>query len=102
MYGLFGSMVAKPGQGDALEGYLLEAAAGLGAVAGCLLYVVNRDLTDPDVVWVYEAWRTAQDHEASLHLETTQALIAQARPLIAEMGARYETQPTGGKGLPAS
>ena len=97
-YGLFGKIVATPGQGDTLAAFLLEAAAGLEDVAGCHLYVVNRDVTDPDAVWVMEVWDDADAHQASLQLAAVQELIARARPVIASMGERYELETIGGKG----
>lgn len=97
-YGLCGKIVAAPGQGDVLAGHLLDAAAALGEVAGCSLYLVNRDLHDPDAVWVVEVWEDAQAHAASLQLPPVQELISRARPIIAAMGERFEMEPLGGKG----
>ncbi len=97
MYGLFGKMQAVPGQRDALLAHLSDAASEM---PGCYLYVVNADPTDPDGIWIYEAWRSQEDHMASLQLESVQKLIAAARPLIAGMPARYELEPLFGLGLP--
>ena len=99
MYGLSGKFTAQPGQREALLGHLLEAARGLEAVEGCLLYVVGRTADDPDGIWVTEVWREQSDHQASLTLPATQALIAVARPLIADISGRVEFEPVGGKGL---
>jgi hypothetical protein len=52
-----------------------------------------------DAVWVIEVWDDAEAHQASLDLEAIQKLIARARPVIAEMGDRFEMQPLGGKGF---
>lgn len=97
-YGLCGKIVAAPGQGGVLAGHLLDAAVALGEVTGCSLYLVNRDLHDPDAVWVVEVWEDAQAHQASLQLPAVQELIARARPVIATMGERFEMEPLGGKG----
>ena len=96
-YGLFGKIVATPGQGAVLAEHLLDAAAALADVSGCRLYLVNRDLHDPDAVWVMEIWDDADAHQASLQLEVVQQLIARARPVIASMGDRFEVEPLGGK-----
>lgn len=98
-YGLCGKIVAVPGNGDTLAGHLLDAAVALDDLSECQLYVVSRDPGDADAVWVVEVWESAEAHRASLELETVQALIAHARPLIASMGERFELQPIGGKGL---
>jgi quinol monooxygenase YgiN len=97
MYGLFGKMIAQPGKRDELLEHLL--GAGGADMEGNYLYVVNTDPNDADAIWVYEAWRSAEDHQASLQHEAVIALIAAARPLIAGFGERFEVTPVGGKGL---
>jgi quinol monooxygenase YgiN len=96
MYGMIGKMTAKAGQGAAL----LEALmGGIEGMPGCLSYIVARDPKDADVLWVTEAWDSAESHAASLKLPAVQASIARARPLIAGMDVIAETQPVGGVGL---
>jgi len=97
MYGLFGKMQAVPGQRDALLAHLKQAAEPM---PGCLLYVINADPENADGIWIYEAWRSQADHQASLQLASVQTLIAAARPLIAGMPVRYELEPLFGLGLP--
>jgi quinol monooxygenase YgiN len=97
MYGLHGKIIAQPGQGDALLQIMLK---GVGEMLGCHLYIVSKDVAHADSLWVFEVWETQADHQASLKLEAVQAMIAQARPLIAGMSDRVEFTPVGGKGLP--
>lgn len=96
MYGLIGKMLAQPGQRDALAAILME---GTSAMPGCLSYIVARDPTNPDALWITEVWDSAESHKASLSLPAVQAAIARARPIIAGFGERFETQPLGGTGL---
>jgi quinol monooxygenase YgiN len=96
MYGVMGKMKAKPGQRDALIGILLE---GVNNMPGCLSYIVARDLTDADALWITEAWDSQESHKASLSLPAVQQAIARGRPLIAGFGERFETNPVGGHGL---
>jgi len=96
MYGLIGSMTATPGQRDVLAGYLLE---GLRDMPGNLSYVVAKDPENPDKLWITEVWDNAESHVASLKLTSVQAAIAEARPIIAGMGDRRQTEPIGGVGL---
>jgi quinol monooxygenase YgiN len=98
MYGLFGKMLAQPGKRDELLQHLIR----VGEMEGNYLYVVNSDPTDPDAIWIYEAWRSQADHQASLQQQAVIDLIAKARPLIAGFGERFEVTPLGGKGLPES
>jgi quinol monooxygenase YgiN len=96
MYGLIGKMRAKPGERDALIGYILESSA---TMPGCLSYVVARDPQDPDAIWVSEVWDREESHKASLGLPAVQAAIAKARPIIAGFDSQVVTEPVGGYGL---
>jgi quinol monooxygenase YgiN len=99
MYGLIGKMKCAPGQRESLISILLE---GTTAMPGCLSYVVAKDPTDPDSIWITEAWENQDRHRASLSLPAVQAAIVKAKPLIAGFGERFETQPVGGHGLVAT
>ncbi len=86
-FGLHGSLLATPGQRDALVTRMLEAARLMQDAPGCELYLVSTSETDDDdAVWITEIWRTEADHDASLSLPGVPELIGRARPLIAEMG----------------
>jgi quinol monooxygenase YgiN len=98
MYGLQGTMIAKPGQRDALLGLLVEGSRG-PAMPGCRIYIVSEVPTEPDAIAILEVWDDKAAHDASLQLERVRALIARARPLIAEMGRSLELRPVGGQGL---
>ncbi|WP_296612761.1 putative quinol monooxygenase [Sphingomonas sp.] len=96
MYGMLGRMKAVPGKRDELLALLLESSAGM---PGCLSYIVAKDATDSDAIWITEAWDSKEHHDASLKLPQVQAAIAKARPLIAGFDSRAETEPVGGIGL---
>lgn len=96
MYGLIGKMKAKPGQRDALIAILLD---GIGAMPGCLSYIVARDPADADALWITEAWDSEQSHKASLALPQVKDAIARARPIIAGFDSHVVTEPVGGHGL---
>lgn len=98
-YGLCGSILATEGEGDTLASLLLEAATALEFADGCRLYLVNRDPSDADRVWVVEVWDSAEQHRASLDLPAVQEVIGRARPVIAGMGDRFELEPIGGLGI---
>lgn len=98
MYGLIGTMIATPGQRDALIGILLDGVSGM---PGCLSYVVAADPAEPDAIWITEVWDSQASHEASLALPSVRDAIAKGRPLIAGFGARTVTTPVGGHGLPS-
>lgn len=97
MYGLIGKMTAEAGRRDDLIAILLEGVAGM---PGCLSYVVAKDPTDADTLWITEVWDGKASHEASLALPSVQQAIARGRPMIAGFGPeRFETEPVGGHGL---
>ena len=96
MYGLIGKMLAAPGKREELLSILLEQ---VGTMPGCRSYIIARDPTSADGIWVTEAWDSKELHQASLQLPQVQATIARARPLIAGFGERFETEPLGGMGL---
>jgi quinol monooxygenase YgiN len=96
MYGMIGRIKAAPGKREELLSALLEGSA---AMPGCLSYIVAKDATDPDAIWVTEAWDNKESHDASLKLPQVQAAIAKARPIMAGFDSSAETEPVGGVGL---
>lgn len=96
MYGLIGKILAAEGQRDALMNILLEGTTGM---PGCHSYVVAKDSTDPNALWVTEVWDSQENHRASLTLPSVQEAIAKGKPLMAGFGERFETEPVGGHGL---
>ena len=96
MYGLIGKMLAAPGKREDLLAILLE---NVGAMPGCLSYIIARDPDSEDGIWITEAWDSKESHAGSLQLPQVQATIAKARPIIAGFGERFETEPLGGLGL---
>lgn len=97
-FGMYGKLVAQPGQRDALVAALLQAAEAMRHVPGCELYIVNTSPTEPDVIWVTEVWSSRKAHQEALEREEAKTTIAQNRHLIAG-GDRIELVPIGGKGL---
>jgi quinol monooxygenase YgiN len=75
MYGLIGQVTAVPGARDALIAILLDAVADL---PGFLSYVVAKDPSDGQGVWITEVWESEASHRASLALPAVQDAIARA------------------------
>ena len=96
MYGLIGKMLATPGKREDL----LELLGGSDdGMPGCLSYIVARDPTNADAIWITEVWDSKESHTGSLQLPQVRAMIAKAMPIIAGFGERFETEPVGGIGL---
>ena len=101
LYGLTGAFHATPGKRDELVAHMLEAADLMGAVPGCLLYLVSTT-EEADEVAITELWTDEAAHEASLQAPGVGELIAKARPVIAGMSGRSVLTVLGGKGLPTT
>jgi quinol monooxygenase YgiN len=99
MYGLIGKMTTVPGQRDAFVDILLQ---GTTTMPGCLSYIVAKDPTDENALWITEVWKDKASHEASLSLPSVKDAIAKGRPMIAGFGDRIITTPIGGVGLTRS
>ena len=98
-YGCYVKFTARPGQRDALVQHLLSAAALVEKAAGYEVYLINTSPTEPESVWVTEVWRSQEEHDASLTIESVQAKIKQVLPLLAGSPEKIDLLPVGGKGL---
>ena len=96
MYGLIGRMTAVTGQREALIGILLHAVSGL---PGCLSYIIARDPSNDDSVWITEVWLDSLSHQSALGLPEVKQALERGRPLIASMDSHTITEPVGGHGL---
>lgn len=90
MYGLIGRMIAVSDKRDKLAEILLEGAVEM---PGCLSYVVAKDNSDDDSLWITEVWESQTRHRESLTRDSVKKAISKGRPLISGFGERFETQP---------
>jgi quinol monooxygenase YgiN len=99
----YAKATAKPGQGDELARIMLEVADGLRETPGCELYVINRSVGEPDVIWVTELWHSQEQLDAALASEGARARIPEVLALLVEGGfERIDLEPLGGPGFPAT
>jgi quinol monooxygenase YgiN len=96
MYGLIGSFSAHAGKRDELIALMTQS---VGDMPGCLSYVVAKDPSDPDLIWITEVWDTAESHKASVTIPLVAETIKKAMPLIKSFGQHTQTIPVGGHGL---
>jgi len=82
-YGLHGKLTAAEGKADQLAELLIQASELVAKTQGCHLYVISKDQTEPNSVWITEIWDSKEDHANSLKLDRVRALIGQAIPLLA-------------------
>jgi quinol monooxygenase YgiN len=93
----YGKAVAREGCGEQLAVLLLEAADALGTDPGCELYLVNRQVGSPDVIWVTELWRSQADLDASIETIRGSDEVGAAMALVASFEV-VELELLGGKG----
>jgi quinol monooxygenase YgiN len=98
-YGMTGKFRAKAGQADKLTAILLEASRQVSAVKGIRVYAIGRDPKDENVIHVMEIWDSKEDHDQSLTLPETRALISQAMPLIDGKPEGVALEMVGGLGV---
>lgn len=98
-YGLFGSLSAHAGKREELLVILREGLSSVGDAPGCETYIVNISPDDAEKIWIYEAWSSEAEHNASLQDPRIRDIITRAMPLIAGMGDRVVLEPLAGKGL---
>ena len=99
-YGLHGKLKAVKGKGDELAAILIKASQVVSNASGCLLYIVSKDLSENDTIWITEAWENKENHDNSLKLDEVRQLIMKAMPLLdgnPEKGQELEV--LGGLGI---
>ena len=99
MYGLIVKMTLRPGKRDEMIAILKESAANM---RGCFSYVIAKDASDENVLWVSEVWDSAASHDASLSLPAVKGAIPRGQALVANFERIAVTTPVGGVGLPSA
>lgn len=97
MYGMIGKITTVSGKRDEFIAILLD---GTREMPGCLSYVVAKDASDANAIWVSEVWDSKASHDASLSQASVREAMAKGRPLIAGFSNHVVTMPVGGVGLP--
>ncbi|GIH63491.1 putative quinol monooxygenase [Microbispora siamensis] len=98
-HGFAATLTAKPGMGDRLVDLLLTGLdeGGPGASEHCVVYLVSRSASDPDVVHVIEGWTSEEDHQRIFAGEAAQAIVARLGELVAKESEYADFVPVRGK-----
>jgi quinol monooxygenase YgiN len=85
-YGFNATLTAGSGMGDRLIDLLLTGLdeGSRGASGRCVVYLVSRSASDPDVVHVTEGWTSEEGHHQAFAGEAARAIVAQIGGLLAE------------------
>jgi quinol monooxygenase YgiN len=98
-YGFSVTLTARPATADRLVDLLLSGLneGSPGASEHCVVYLVSRSASDPDVVHVIEGWTSEEDHHRIFAGAAAQAIVAQIDPLLAKEPEYTDYVPLGGK-----
>jgi quinol monooxygenase YgiN len=97
-YGFHATMTAKAGAGDGVVKRLLSATrTGPAASEHCLVFLVGRSASNPDVVHVTEGWTSQAVHDELFDRPDAKALVASLAPLLDGETHYVDEVPVGGK-----
>jgi quinol monooxygenase YgiN len=99
MYGLIVKLTAVPGQRDEMIGILKDSAADM---PGCFSYVVAKESSDENTIWITEVWESVASHDASLSLPSVKNAMLRGKSFISGFDKIAVTNPVWGVGLPAA
>lgn len=97
MFGLIVRLTVVPGKREEMIRILKESA---GQMPGCFSYVVAKDRTEENVLWVTEVWDSEASHDASLALPAVKNAIPQGKAIVSRFEKIAVTGPVWGVGLP--
>lgn len=93
-HGFHATMTARPGKADELLEALLSGAPTRNE--NCVLFLVSRSASNPNVVHVSEGWTTKEAHAENFGKDESKALMARIEQLVSD-GAQYQDEiPVGG------
>jgi quinol monooxygenase YgiN len=90
MWGMIAKLTLHPGKREEMADVLRSSAHQM---PGSLSYVVAKDSSDENVLWVTEVWNSEKEHEASLSLPQVKAAIPRAKGLVAKFERIAVTEP---------
>ena len=99
MVGFYTKFTTRESDRDTLIGILSEAASSMLSLQECQMYIINKEVANPKLIWVTEIWTTSEAHAASLQKEGVKELIAKAMPMIIEKPEQIQLIPISGKGF---
>jgi quinol monooxygenase YgiN len=94
-HGFHATMTAKPGKGDELVEFLLNAPSLSNK--DCVVFLVGRSAGSRDIVYVTEGWVSQEAHSRFFATAEAQTLVAALQPLLAGESKYLDELPIGGK-----
>ena len=97
-HGFHATMAAQPGKGDAVERLLRDALqTGPAAHEACVVFLIGRSTTNPDVVYVTEGWTSKEAHDRVFASDQARTLVAGFEALLAAEPQYLDEVLVGGK-----
>jgi quinol monooxygenase YgiN len=93
MWGLISKITVLPGKLNDMIALLTESAVGM---PGCLGYVVAKDATDENAIWVTEVWDSKASHDASLSLPAVKNAMLRGKAMVSNFERIAVTSPVWG------
>lgn len=95
-YGFHAQMTAKPGMGDAVVDLLFQAPAFVQE--DCLIFLIGRSQSNPDLIFVTEGWTSQEAHASFTNTDAAKVYIEKFTSLVQESSFVDEI-PIGGKAV---
>ena len=96
-YGFQATITAQPGKGADLVDLLVSAPSLI--YDDCLVFLVARSASNPDLVLVTEGWVTQAAHARFFASDIAQAYVARFASLVAGEPVYVDAVPAGGKAI---
>ena len=94
-HGFAATMTAQSGKGDEVLKLMLGAPSLPSD--DCVVFLVSRSASNPDVLHVAEGWTTPEAHAAFFASEPAQAFVAALQPLLTGESEYTDLVPVCGK-----
>ncbi|SER33186.1 Quinol monooxygenase YgiN [Lentzea xinjiangensis] len=94
-HGFHATMTAHPGKGGEVVDFLLASPSLTNE--DCVVFLVSRSASNPDVIHVTEGWTSEETHHSFFATAEAQELVAQLGELIDGESEYVDAVPVGGK-----
>jgi quinol monooxygenase YgiN len=94
--GFHGTVTSHPHQRPALIALMLKLRDLAARSPGCLLFLVEIAVDEPNIVWTTEVWRSQGEHDACADSAAAAKIADEIAPLLATPPEIWPLTPVGG------
>jgi quinol monooxygenase YgiN len=95
---IFFKMTAAEGKGDELLAALASLLPTVEKEEGTLMYLLHREDSDPDTIWMYERYTDADAFGVHSSSDAIATLMGELGGLVSGAPMMVQATPAGGKG----